>query len=216
MSIQLECYNLAKTYAGVTFNGPLDWAGMISSPEPPFQSAAALMEVKNVRSWLYPSSAEVHQLLRKAAVFQQAHPDAHVVPLLVCRRLNRRMWAMAKHLGFRVLDMRVQPTSTIPDEEHFNEVRIELGYYDLRRDTQAPENVVKLLRGIQKTWSNASERWKVTSTIPNIAERFSLLSDKTFKDTWERKAVLQEIGEDAAQRQRPPHEWWSQDDPSDN
>lgn len=45
----------------------------------------ALIEVKNVRSHLYPQAAEVHQILYKAAEVVTSRPDLSVVPVLVCR-----------------------------------------------------------------------------------------------------------------------------------
>jgi hypothetical protein len=41
--------------------------------------AAVLIEVKNLRHWIYPSSDEIFQLLDKAAQLQLRHPDQQFV-----------------------------------------------------------------------------------------------------------------------------------------
>ncbi len=121
-----------KIFNELVPGGPLDSAAWLTVPGEtgPPRTYLVLIEVKNVRSWIYPSAEELYQLLDKAARLQQQHPDLPIVPLLVCRRSHRTTGRMAKQLGFAVLDMRAQPVSWPADDDLrlVEEVRKELAY----------------------------------------------------------------------------------------
>lgn len=111
--------------------GPLDNAAFLAiahNDQP--MAVSILIEVKNVRHWIYPTSAEVFQLLDKAARLQHAHPTQLFVPVLVCRRGHYTLFRMAKDLGFIAFYTIVQPMlnhSTV-EADAVAEVRDELGY----------------------------------------------------------------------------------------
>ena len=112
--------------------GPLDNAAMLSVLNPATlvsTSFLVLVEVKNVRSFLYPQAQEVHQVLYKAAEVAVAHPDLPVIPVLVCRRAHFSLFTMAKQLGMFVVQMKLQPVqpSKQLDLAHLEEIRTELG-----------------------------------------------------------------------------------------
>jgi hypothetical protein len=96
---------------------------------------------------IYPNSAELFQLLHKAALLQQVHADLRFVPVLVCRRRSFFVWAMAKELGFFPIDVRQQyvlPGGRIGPVA-FEEVRRELGYHDLRQHDAQSNRLVEAL-----------------------------------------------------------------------
>lgn len=113
-------------------SGPLDNAAhfMIREATGVPQIVTAVIEVKNLRHWLYPEAAEIFQLLEKAIRLQIAHPHQFIVPVLVCRQRQYLTLTMARDLGFFAVPMVVQPmlphTEVAP--EHFHEVCNELGY----------------------------------------------------------------------------------------
>ena len=67
-----------NTLLGVTLPGPLDSAGYLvpfDTKGLPQSPVTILFEVKNLRSWIYPSSEELYQLLHKSMVLQTARPE---------------------------------------------------------------------------------------------------------------------------------------------
>jgi hypothetical protein len=114
---------------------------------------------------MYPSASEVFQLLDKAARLQITYPDAHLVPVLICRRAHFTTFQMAKALGCLVFYTGTQ--AILPHveatAEAVEEVRAELGY-DLVR-TEAPH--AGLTQQFRETLpGNAlriAERWAQTA-----------------------------------------------------
>lgn len=147
--------------------GPLDDAAHIAILDNHHRPVAVtiLIEVKNVRHWMYPSASEVFQLLDKAARLQATYPDAHLVPVLICRRAHFTTFQMAKDLGCLVFYTGTQ--AILPHAEAtpeaVEEVRAELGY-DLVR-TEAPHT--GLTQQFRETLpGNAlriAERWAQTA-----------------------------------------------------
>jgi hypothetical protein len=74
------------------------------------------------------------RLLHKAALLQQAHPEVAFVPVLVCRRRSYYTWRMGEELGFFPIEVYAQFVlqRAMVEIDHFNEVRDELGYTDLK------------------------------------------------------------------------------------
>ena len=85
--------------------GPLDAAAQIVVDDPTALPIpiTVLIEVKNIRDWIYPDAAELYQLLDKAARLQLAHPAQRLLPVLICRRAQYLTWLMAADLGFFVI-----------------------------------------------------------------------------------------------------------------
>jgi len=150
----------AHRFWGYKFTGPVDWIGTTHSLTAG-RVAVVLVEVKNIRSWLYPHSQEVYQLLSKAAGLQAHDPSLDVVPVMVCRRANRRIYAMAQHLGFFVIQAEQQPTGLTEGEGNaLMEVRQELGYQDLRLGKDVVANVSKGFVSVHQSWPGFADRWR--------------------------------------------------------
>jgi hypothetical protein len=144
--------------------GPLDNGAFLlrvdaatGRPDGPY---LVLVEVKNIRSWIFPGTAELHQLLDKAARIQTVHPDERVVPVLVCRRAHYLTNLMAKQLGFYVVSTSrqyIQPSVAASDPRPLDEVNNELGY-SLTADLSPPTALVT----------------HFTTTMPGVAQRSAL------------------------------------------
>lgn len=171
--------------------------------------ATILIEVKNIREWVYAESAELHQLLTKAALIQQKFPDKPLLPILVCRRANKTAFRAAKTLGFLVIDTRRQyllPRASLDhsdrgDRQRLQEVRQKLGFLDLIV-TEGPDPVVT------KMFTNT-----LPSQIPKVPDRWRQLGcrfDQHYRALWQstseqereeiyadlRTQIREEIGED--------------------
>jgi hypothetical protein len=163
---------------GETLPGPLDNAAIytaLNDDGSPGRSVAIPVEVKNVRDWLYSSSAEVFQLLTKAVQIKQARPDIDVMPVLICRRAHITLFRMAKDLGFFVIDTRRQYILPRVPEEEVVEVRAGLGFLDLTRQDTADERVVRRLTQTLPGYAlDRADRWRETAEM-DIASLFGLL-----------------------------------------
>lgn len=133
-----------RTVAGVTLPptmGELDNAATFYD-EASEEHYALVIEVKNIRDAIYPTSAELGQLLMKAAyIANNIEGPWRVIPVIVCRRIHYQTIPMAKNLGFHVLDTRRQflPAERFAegseDHQRYMEVRNELGFADLLTHT---------------------------------------------------------------------------------
>ncbi len=155
--------------------GPLDSAALMTvlKPEGTVENYWLLIEVKNVRSTLYPQAAEVHQVLYKAAAFQNAHPELNVTPVLVARRLHFTAFAMAKQLGAFFISLGRQPITLTAalNLDHLEEVRQELAYLDMTTDTGVlPWLVDRFTSKLQGAAPDFSPKWR--QAAPHI-EPFS-------------------------------------------
>lgn len=155
------------------------------------------IEVKNIRHWLYPNHHELFQLLHKAALLQQAHPDELICPVLITRK---RAWLtdqMSRDLGFRVIDLHKQfvlPTEDV-DEEQVEEVRGELGYSDLTRSDEADRNLTNLLAGSIRTTSRPNAQcWREHGS--KLAEHYEILRSTSLSQR-SRDAAMNELREAA-------------------
>lgn len=144
-----------------------------------------LVEVKNIREWIYPRTQELYQVLRKAALIQRANPADSFVPMLVCRRAHPTTNFMAKDLGFFVIDSRRQflpPTHALIDPAHLDELRGELGLADLVQGWEESTlgRLVAGLKALQKTYdvALANDRWKLTSSDDAIIDAFQVLASQ--------------------------------------
>lgn len=169
--------------------GPLDNAFVLQpldaqtlAPIPPW-GVHALVEVKNIREWVYPRTQELYQVLYKSAVLQRAAPSASVLPVLVCRRSHPTTRFMAKDLGFFVIDARRQylPESSLIDPAALLEVTSELGIADVVQGTDE-SHTAKIEQGLRTLQRKvdvqlAIERWKHFAADTDILAAFSQLVD---------------------------------------
>jgi hypothetical protein len=123
------------------------------------------IEVKNVRGWIFPWSQELYQLLHKASLLQIDHPDRSILPFLVCRRMQFVTGRMAKELGFFGVETRVQPISPTTDPVALEEVRVELGYFDLIPTLDANEALVSRVAALQSDAHKRAARWRLWAPI---------------------------------------------------
>jgi hypothetical protein len=171
--------DVAELYGAAIPGGSLDNGAhliMKGADGVPTGVVSVLVEVKNIREWLYPNSTEVYQLLAKASKLQVAHPEMRFLPVLVCRRAHYTLFRMAKQLGFYVVALSRQfitQTSTVSDEA-LREVRSELGFADLIAQTDADDLLVKhFTTYIPREAAAFSERWAITSQA--LGEFFPVL-----------------------------------------
>lgn len=158
---------------GVRLDGALDSAAylVVLDDRGVPQVVTLMIEVKNIRSWIYPTSPELYQLLSKAVRVQQANPTAPMLPVLVCRRAHRTLMYMAKDLGFFVIETKRQPIgSTIdPGERAFLEVRNELMFTDLVPGLDAEPAVLRRIPKLPGYASTGADLWRATSLHTDMA-----------------------------------------------
>lgn len=155
----------------VNLPGAIDSAGFVVPliKGLPTQPITVPIEVKNIRGWIYPQSAELYQVLDKACLLQQAHPDQRILPVFVCRRAHITLFWMAQQLGFMVIEMGVQFVGDV-DETLMHEVRNELHFQDL---SSGPGPSLRVRDRFQRTVPvhgvNIATAWHRTATNPRIA-----------------------------------------------
>lgn len=124
------------------------------------------IEVKNRREWFGPANERLHHFLYKMAIVQQTEPDQPLVPVFICRRREHRTFAMAKQLGFYVIQYRsqfVRPVSEV-NKVHFEEIRQELGYTDLELSETPNNALLRALENLPKYADDLAELWRSTGS----------------------------------------------------
>ena len=139
-------------------------------------TVTVLVEVKNLRGWLYPGAHEIYQLLEKAVRLQNLHPGRLIVPVLICRRSHYTTFLMAKDLGFFVVQTKEQPIlehSTV-SADAVAEVRDELGY-SLIQGEEPLALIVNAFRDVIPANARLfAERWANVATA--LAEHHDTLA----------------------------------------
>ena len=140
-----------------------------------------LVEVKNLREWIYPGAAELHQLLDKAARLQALHPERALLPVLVCRRAHTITARMAEHLGFYVISTKRQYVPPSLAGPELDEVRAELGY-DLKPwpDVPPPAMVKHFSTTLQGVAERTATRWRISAS--QLGPYFAQLRDPRLHD----------------------------------
>jgi hypothetical protein len=189
--------NVERLFGDLVPGGSLDnVAHLIADIDTAPTVVTVLCEVKNLRSWLYPSSEEVYQLLEKAARLQIAYPNRNFVPVLICRRSHFLLRLMAKHLGFRVGNFQhgEQPImrSSLYLPEELAEVRDTLGYAlsPIEGDFVRPELLGFFEKVIPPAATEAAERWKLMA--PALVDQFAALRGEQLHGQG-REAALDEL-----------------------
>lgn len=192
-----------RRLAGVTFAGALDsgaWLTLKDQLGLPLPHHAMLIEMKNRRLTIYPRHKEIHQLLAKAAHFQNQHPDLPVVPLLVCRRAHDRLFWMAKDLGFLVHATR-RHFMTLPkamELRHVEQIREELGLADLRVLTpDTTHRIIDMFRSTVPRQAHATAaRW--ASVGRHLAPHYTALRSEAISER-QRTELLEVLRTEAGQ-----------------
>lgn len=162
----------------------------------PGPTVTVLIEVKNIRSWIYPGAAELYQLLHKATVLQHARPDSPIVPVLVCRRAHHTTFKMARQLGFFVIPMSRQFAGEV-EEEDVTEIRTELHFRDLVRGSEASQRVVDRLRKVLPENAAAfAAAWRLLAVSVDLTAMFATLR-RTETKPWDRQRLVGDLREAA-------------------
>ncbi|MGE0346600.1 MAG: hypothetical protein AB7N73_12360 [Gemmatimonadales bacterium] len=144
--------------------GALDNAAILTVLDPqtntPVATYDVVVEVKNVRHWLYPGDDELHQLLWKAATLQQALPHVSVLPVLVCRQAAFVTISVTRKLGVYVVRTVAQLAPSNLDEIKLAEVTTELGYRIDNGDEPAPALIKHFTTHIPGAAAGLAELWK--------------------------------------------------------
>lgn len=164
MPIQGDFRPVSKVL-GMPISGPFDngvYMPSLGADDMPGSTVTVPIEVKNRRTWIYPNSDQLYQLLAKSAALQAAKPDYPIVPVLVCRRRHITTQKMARQLGFFVVEAKHQfiDWPETEDVRLLEEVRDELGYLDLVNQAGPSDNVQGYLaKGLPKILLEQAERW---------------------------------------------------------
>lgn len=176
-----------KQIMGMPLPGSLDsggWLPVMDANEHPAGMVYIPIEVKNIRDWLYPQSSQVFQVLDKAAQLQRHSPNALILPLLICRRVNYTLFFMAKQLGFKVRDNRQQYVRPVMQPEELAEVRTELGFIDLipTEPNTTPQHLPRFFRnGLPKNALEFAHTWRETVLTHNLDIHFPVLRDNALR-----------------------------------
>lgn len=175
--------------------GPLDSAAFLQLMDGaglPGATVVVPIEVKNVRSWIYPQATELFQLLHKASLLQEAHPNLGFVPVLICRRRSYFTWQMGKELGFFPIEIHSQyvlPRAAV-EPQAFEEVRHGLGYFDLKMTEDAePRLIQALTTSLPNHAERYAERWRVCG--PPLKDYFEQLRE--YVPPPDRAAVMEDF-----------------------
>lgn len=144
--------------------GALDNAALLTLIDPrtntPTATYDVVIEVKNVRSWLYPGDNELHQLLWKAAGLQLALPHVTVLPVLVCRQAAHVTVTLTRTLGVYVVRTVAQLAPGNLEPAKLAEIVDELGYRIDSNDEPAPALINHFTTLIPAAAAELAGRWK--------------------------------------------------------
>lgn len=152
-----------------------------------------LIEVKNIRHWIYPDSAEIYQLLDKAARLQQAHPNQLFVPVLVCRKVHYLTFRLAKSLGFIIFYFGNNIQPILPHSEvipaHLQEVVEELDYQLIQTDGPLDSLSTQFNDTLPKDALAISKRWEIAGA--SLGGHYRLLRDPSLLPQRRRSSMEQ-------------------------
>lgn len=182
---------------GYRFDGPLDSGDFILSPGPTAMPVpvAVLVEMKNLRTWLYAKDPQVWQVLRKAQHLQLHDSSLNILPVLVCRRAHAQVRWMAQQLGFMVVETKANFIGTV-DEPDAQEVRIELQFVDVKVGAEPSGALIKTFATtIPRYAAQYADTWRTRCLDPTFAAPMTLLG--TSRDDGERDDAMEELLEAA-------------------
>jgi hypothetical protein len=162
-----------------------------------------MIEMKNVREWMFPRSHQLFQVLSKAAALQTAHPDQQILPMIVCRRKHIQSLWMANDLGFAVIEVKRQfllPSAEYTPED-VEQVRAALGF-DLHIANGPYPLLVDILNTTLPPRAEAmGTRWRQFGSA--FGDMYDVLADDEVEEE-DRADVLDELR--AANAQHPETE----------
>jgi hypothetical protein len=121
---------------GIRPRGPLDaLAYILDLPDAQDPPVPLVIEVKNIRGWVYPYTQELWELLVKAAEIAQT---TEVMPILTCVRTAYQTGQMARDTGFLAMQLWDQLFSpSIPSDE-FQQVKDEFALPIMQHEGSHP------------------------------------------------------------------------------
>ncbi len=196
-----EAGEVRKVFGKDVPGGPLDNAAFLQTLDAGGMPVSFFVpiEVKNVRHWMYPRSKEIHQLLHKAALLQDAHRDQPIVPVLTCRRKSILAYWMSVELGFRIVETNRQYLRAHADvrSDTLEAVKEELGFADLVQSEEADTTITGVFAtSLPKEAKGIAERWAICG--PELIDYFEQLRDDGLSDK-DRDGWLGELKEAAAE-----------------
>jgi hypothetical protein len=148
--------------------GPLDNAAILSivdrQTNTPSGTFDVVVEVKNIRPWIYPGDDELHQLLWKAATLQQALPEVPILPVLVCRQTAHVTGILTSTLGVYVVRTVTQLAPANLNPSKLAEVVNELGYRINSSDEPAPALINHFNTLIPAAAPQLASRWRTVGS----------------------------------------------------
>lgn len=165
----VEIPNVRTLFGAPVPIGPLDNAARLMVDGG--RVVQLVIEVKNVREWLYSSSQEVFQLLAKASALQEQNKDQLIVPVLICRRSHATLMRMAFDLGFYIIPTFVQYVYApyFADNEkrlkYLAEINTELRYNIKLADKPVPHLVRQLSLTLPGVAQRQAERWRDVGSL---------------------------------------------------
>jgi hypothetical protein len=158
--------------------GSLDNGAFLNTIDPlrlvPTGQYIVVVEVKNIRSWVYRSTAELYQLLFKAARLQLDHPEHRFLPVFVCRRAQHLTMQMAEALGFYVISTKRQYVPRAIAGREMDEVNNELGYdLEVAPDVPPPALVHHFAYTLQGAALRTATHWNMSA--PALIDQFQAL-----------------------------------------
>jgi hypothetical protein len=141
-------------------------------------TVSCLFEIKNRRPWATPEEDQIHRFLYKAAQVQQQNPTTTILPVLLTRRRQHRLFEMARALGFFSIQYRAQmvrPVASV-DRRHFEQVRHGLGYSDLvLTEDPNPSMRIALQESLPRYALETARRW--TEVGCHFADHYRQIRD---------------------------------------
>jgi hypothetical protein len=160
-----------QTVVGARLLGAVDNGGLLMSVEADRRPAIVIVEAKNLRDWVYPSTIELYQLLAKAAALQAQLPDWPVVPVFVCRRVHYLTREMGAELGFYPIQTQRQYIQPGRTAKELDEVRTELGYNLEPSIVANPYMIRHFQELIPAAAAEVSRRWRRTAGAADLLNR---------------------------------------------
>lgn len=189
---------------GVSLPGAVDSAGFMVpfTGGLPGTPVTVLVEVKNIRSWIYPTAGELYQVLHKASALQIARPDQQIVPILVCRKAHPTTFYMASQLGFVVIDMGRQFVAETVGDGELLEVRNELHFHDLSHlDGPSVRVRDRFQKVLPQHCVKFASTWRSTCEVPEFVTLFEQLRYTADQQT--RNNLVAQLRQTAADRSKP-------------